>query len=100
MTGARLIIGAFAALVFVGCGDDGTATPDAFAGSDLAIEEDAGPLCRCRGDRGTLIYELFCGEGLCDGPDLLQCVSNDELIVGEGRCADDADMGSESDGGT
>jgi hypothetical protein len=89
-----------ALLLCAGCGDDDDgSTPDAFVPPDLAVEIDGGPLCGCRGDRGTLLYDLDCGEGVCDGPDLLQCVADDELAVGEGRCGDDEDMGTEPDGG-
>jgi len=86
-------------LLCAACGDDDTPASDAFVAPDLSVEVDGGPSCGCRGDRGTLLYDLLCGEGVCDGPDLLQCVADDEIVIGEGRCADDEDMGAEADGG-
>jgi len=88
------------AALSLGCGDDDgdtdTSTPDAFVAPDLG--SDAGPPCGCRGERGTLLYDLQCGEGLCIEADLFRCIADGETQLDEGRC-DDGDMGV-SDGGT
>ena len=84
----------------LGCGDDDatdTMDTDAFVAPDLG--SDAGPPCGCRGELGTLLYDLNCGEGVCVDADLLQCVADDETQLDEGRCGGDEDMGV-ADGGT
>ena len=94
-----LLLAALAA----GCGDDDatdtsdTSDTDAFVAPDLG--SDAGPPCGCRGELGTLLYDLNCGEGVCVDADLLQCVAQDETQLDEGRCGGDEDMGV-ADGGT
>ena len=87
------------AVLSFGCGDDDAmdTDTDAFVAPDLG--SDAGPPCGCRGELGTLLYDLNCGEGVCVDADLLQCIADDETQLDEGRCGGDDDMGV-ADGGT
>ena len=86
--------------IALGCGDDDAmATREIDAAVTPDLGSDAGPRCGCRGELGTLLYDLSCGEGVCVGADLLQCIAGGETQLDEGRCGGGEDMGA-GDGGT
>ena len=80
---SRALLGGALLLLCAACGDD-----DAPSDAGLDFGVDGGPTCYCRGTLGTLIYDLRCGEGLCEEDDLIQCTDHDTIEVSEDRCLD------------